>query len=156
MAPPAPNRQPATHPCVRCGAPVALETALCERCNPLGLSDPASSQAHGTVFVGIVLAVVALAVVGRLALSGVGPFQASVTAVRADGTGLAVTVEVRNTGSGAGSSVCRVTDPANDGIGPSAVVRSPRIEGGATRTFSATVGQFGTNPRPLAISCDAP
>ena len=43
--------------CVRCGAPVSLQTALCERCNPLGLAQPAASQAHGTVFLGIGAAV---------------------------------------------------------------------------------------------------
>ena len=39
--------------CVRCGAPVSLQTALCERCNPLGLAQPSASQAHGTVFLAL-------------------------------------------------------------------------------------------------------
>jgi len=147
---------PATHPCVRCGAPVALDVGLCERCNPLGLSDAASSQAHGTVFVGIAAFVVVLAVAGRMALAGIGPFHASVMSVQARPDGLAVTVQVRNAGDGAGASVCRLSDPATGGSGLSAIIRSPRIEAGETRTFSTTVAALGTNPRALAIVCDAP
>ena len=58
----------------RCGARIPMSEAMCERCNPLGLKQPAASQAHGTVFLGIAVAVVVLAVVARLAVSGVGPF----------------------------------------------------------------------------------
>ena len=63
MAVPATPAQPAstapalTHPCARCGAPVALDVGLCERCNPLGLKDSASSQVHGTVFLAVGLAI---------------------------------------------------------------------------------------------------
>jgi ribosomal protein L40E len=46
-----------THGCVRCGARIPLAESMCERCNPLGLRAPAASQVHGTVFVGIVAAV---------------------------------------------------------------------------------------------------
>src|SRR6476660_4674384 len=69
--------QPAmTHPCARCGAPVPLDVGLCERCNPLGLKDAASSQVHGTVFVAVGLAVVGLAAAALLLVSGIGPFPA--------------------------------------------------------------------------------
>ena len=154
-APPLPGPTP-THPCVRCGRPVALDVGLCERCNPLGLSDPASSQAHGTVFLAIVLGVVLLAVAGRLALSGIGPFNAQVTGVAAAADGLAVTVSVHNQGTKAGSTTCRITDPANHGVGPAAIVQSPRVEPGQTRSFSTTLAQFGASPRLLAIGCDGP
>ena len=69
---------PRPTPCVRCGRPVALDVGLCERCNPLGLKDSSASQVHGTVVIAILLAFVGLAVIARLALSGVGPFEASV------------------------------------------------------------------------------
>jgi len=59
-----PARSTATHPCARCGAPVALDVGLCERCNPLGLKDSASSQVHGTVFLAVGLAIAGLAIVG--------------------------------------------------------------------------------------------
>jgi hypothetical protein len=154
-APPIPGPAP-THPCVRCGRPVPLDVGLCERCNPLGLSDPASSQAHGTVFLAIVLGVIALAVAGRLALSGIGPFDAQVTGVQAAPAGLAVTIDVHNHGTKSGPTTCRITDPANRGVGPAAIVQSPDVGPGQSRTFSATVTQFGLVPRVLAISCEAP
>jgi hypothetical protein len=135
---------------------VALDVALCERCNPLGLSDPASSQAHGTVFLAIVLGVVALAVAGRVALSGIGPFDARVTGVDAAPAGLTMTIEVSNHGTKAGPTTCRITDPANRGVGPAAIVQSPDIQPGETRSFTATVTQFGTDARQLAIACEAP
>jgi hypothetical protein len=135
---------------------VPVDVGLCERCNPLGLSDPASSQAHGTVFLAIALGVVFLAVAGRLAISGIGPFDARVTGVEAAPTGLAVTVDVHNQGTKAGPTTCRITDPANRGVGPAAIVQSPSVEPGQSRTFTATVGQFGVAPRLLSISCEAP
>ena len=76
---------------------------MCERCNPLGLKAPSASQAHGTAALGIVVAVVVLAVVARLAMSGVGPFTSSVAGVAADPAGLRVTITVTNAGSSAGS-----------------------------------------------------
>src|SRR3954454_13007565 len=88
----APLRPEPTHPCVRCGRPVTLDESLCEECNPLGLSQPATSQAHGTVFLAIILAVVALAVAGRLAIAGVGPFRGEVSSVVPAPSGLAVTL----------------------------------------------------------------
>lgn len=145
-----------THPCVRCGRPVPVDVALCERCNPLGLSDPAASQAHGTVFLAIVLGVVVLAVAGRVALSGIGPFEAQVIGVDAAGAGLVVTIDVHNQGTKAGPTTCRITDPANRGVGPAAIVQSPPVEPGQSRSFTATIPQFGASPRPLAITCEAP
>src|SRR4051812_36004889 len=68
-----------THPCARCGAPVALDVGLCDRCNPLGLKDSASSQVHGSVFLGIGIAVAVLAIGAHFAVSGIGPFESAVT-----------------------------------------------------------------------------
>ncbi|HEX5826618.1 MAG TPA: hypothetical protein VFY23_03800, partial [Candidatus Limnocylindrales bacterium] len=62
---PAPSALPSPEPlhgCVRCGARIPVSQAMCEHCNPLGLKEPAASQAHGTVFVGIAVAVVLMAV----------------------------------------------------------------------------------------------
>ena len=80
---PAATEEP-LHGCVRCGARIPMSEAMCERCNPLGLKQPSASQAHGTVFVGIAVAVVALAVIARLAVSGIGPFKGEVAGVEAD------------------------------------------------------------------------
>ena len=147
---------PGTHPCVRCGAPIPLDDSLCERCNPLGLPAPASSQAHGSIFVALVASIVGLAIVGRLAVGGgsVGPYRASVTHVEPQGPGLQVSVTLTNTGSSAGSPTCRIYDPTVPGIGPdSGYLLSPSVPGGQTLTFSGEVTQLGTSVRPLAADC---
>ena len=152
---PTPAPVPATHPCVRCGVQVPLDVALCERCNPLGLPQPASSQAHGTVAVGIVLAVVVLAILGRAALAGVGPFTGTVAGAASNPPNLSVTLTVRNDGSREGSTTCRIFDPAaGGGIAPgSAHITTPPIAAGASLTFSRLVTTLGSDVRPLAVDC---
>lgn len=145
-----------THPCIRCGRQVSLDESLCEFCNPLGLSQPATSQAHGTVFLAIAGAVILLAVAGRVALSGVGPFHGEVADVTASATGLAVALTVRNDGSKEGSTTCRITEAARNGTGPAAVVLTPHVAAGTSLTFSTSVEQFGTTVRPLAVDCHSP
>jgi len=147
-----------THACARCGAPVPLDVGLCERCNPLGLKDAASSQVHGTVFVGIVVAIALLAIAARFAVGGIGPFAAEVTTVRsAPGAagGVVVSISVRNDGSRMGSATCRVTDPADRGLNGAAVLLSPRIEPGQTITFEQQI-PFGAEGRPLDVACTGP
>jgi hypothetical protein len=144
-----------THGCVRCGAPVALDIAMCERCNPLGLQQPAASQAHGTVFLGIGLAVLLLAVLANLAVSGVGPFDARIASVVSDPPGINVTLTVTNQGRRAGATTCRVYDP-RVGIGPDvAIVQTPRIEAGGSLTFNQRVTELGSSPGQLAVVCKA-
>lgn len=142
------------HRCVRCGVPVPLDVAMCERCNPLDLPQPASSQAHGTVFLAIALSVVGLAVLGKFALSGIGPFTGSIENVVAAPPGLAITVSVTNDGSSDGSTTCRVYDPLDAGIGPRSVyVQSPQVPPGRTVSFSQETALLGPIVRPLAIEC---
>ena len=151
---PAATEEP-LHGCVRCGARIPMSEAMCERCNPLGLKQPSASQAHGTVFVGIAVAVVALAVIARLAVSGIGPFKGEVAGVEAAPGGLEVSITVTNAGSTAGATTCRIDDPAIRGIGPEAAyVTSPIIEPGATVTFSAVVASLGTTVKRLTVDCD--
>lgn len=145
-----------THACVRCGAPVGLGVGLCENCNPLGLRDVSATQVHGIAFIGVVLAIVALAVVGRLAISGVGPFSPSVAAVESQGNGLAITLTVTNHGASAGRTTCRLTDPADRSGGGAGFVLSPQIDAGATITFTKRVTELGTTVRDLAVECSAP
>lgn len=146
----------ATHGCARCGAPVTVDVGLCERCNPLGLRDAASSQVHGTVFLAVGLAIAALAIVAHLAVAGIGPFTAAVTEVRAGDAGLAVTITVTNEGTAPGSTTCRVTDAALRGAGPAAFLLSPRIGPGETITFGRAVPELDGPARPLAVECSAP
>jgi hypothetical protein len=142
-----------THPCARCGAPVALDVGLCERCNPLGLKDSASSQVHGTVFVSIGIGFVLLALLARWAVAGIGPFSAEVVSVRSDNGTLIVSVRVTNKGSNAGSTTCRVTDPAIQGSGKPVFFLTPRIEPNATIELEQPLQGFGTAVRPLAVDC---
>ena len=143
------------HGCVRCGARIPMSEAMCERCNPLGLKQPSASQAHGTVFIGIAVAVVLLAVIARVAVSGIGPFSGSITGVVPDPQGLKVTIAVTNEGTSAGSVTCRIDDPSITGIGPEAAyVTSPIIQPGETVTFSAVVASLGTTVKPLTVDCD--
>ncbi len=142
-----------THGCVRCGAPVPLDVAMCQTCNPLELAQPSASQVHGTAFLGVGIAVVLLAVLANLALAGVGPFRASVASVVADPPGLNVTLTVTNDGSRAGATTCQVYDPGL-GLGvETAIVQTPRIDPGATITFNQRVTELGDRLRDLAVSC---
>jgi len=145
-----------THACVRCGAPVALGVGLCETCNPLGLRDVSATQVHGIAFIGVVTAVVALALAGRLLLSGVGPFASGVVGVTADGDALAVTLIVTNRGESAGQTTCRLTDPLDRSGGGAGFVLSPQIEAGATETFTKRLTGLGSTVRDLDVECSAP
>lgn len=140
-------------PCVRCGAPVSLQTALCERCNPLGLAQPSASQAHGTVFLGIGVAVLLLASLAGSSSRGVGPFTATMTSGTSVPGGLAVAITVTNTGATAGSATCQVTTSKIGSAGLSEIISTPRIEPGATTTVDRELKSFGSEPIPLAISC---
>ncbi len=145
-----------THGCVRCGAPVPLDVAMCDRCNPLGLSQPASSQAHGTVFLGVAVAVIGLALLGQFLLAGIGPFSTQLVTSVPDPRGVSVTLAVTNEGTRAGIATCRVFDPSL-GIGPeTAFFQSPRVEPGGTVTFSRLVTELGTEPQGIAADCVEP
>ena len=151
---PMPVQEP-LHGCVRCGAKIPVSQAMCERCNPLGLKEPAPSQAHATVFIGIIAAVVLLAVVAKLLAASVGPFQGSITGVAAAPAGLRLSLTVTNTGSSAGSTTCRISDPSIRGIGPeTAFVSSPIVQPGETLSFEAVVASLGTTVKPLSAECD--
>ena len=151
---PMPTASEPTHGCVRCGARIPIAESMCERCNPLGLKSPAASQAHGTVFLGIGVAVVVMAVVARFLIADVGPFSSVVAGVVADPVGLKVVVQVTNAGTASGSTTCRIDDPALGGIGPEAVfVESPEVPGGGTVAFDVVVQGFGTEPKPMLADC---
>jgi hypothetical protein len=145
-----------THPCVRCGAPVPLDVGLCERCNPLGLKDSSASQVHGIAIAGVAAAVIILAIVGRMAVSGVGPFDGRVLSAVPDNGGLAVTLQVTNGGTSSGQTTCRVLDPADRNGGRGGLVLSPQIEPGQTLSFTKRVTELGLIVRPLSVECSTP
>ncbi len=152
-----PARPAKTHPCARCGAPVALGVGLCDRCNPLGLKDSASSQVHGSVLLAVGLAIAGLAIAAHFAVAGIGPFTARVTSMSPgpDAGSLIATIEARNDGQAAGTATCRLTDPLDPALIHVSVVYSPKIAPGETRTFSQEVG-FGSPDRLLAVVCNGP
>ena len=145
-----------THACVRCGAPVAIDVGLCERCNPLGLRDSASSQMHGIAIGGVVLFVVLMAIVARFALAGIGPFAGTVDGVVPDGDGLAITLSVTNHGSSSGQTTCRVTDPADRTGNVGGFMLSPQIGPGQSVTFTQRLTALGATVRPLLAECSSP
>jgi len=145
-----------THGCVRCGAPVPLDVGLCDRCNPLGLRDSSASQVHGIAIGGVILSVILLALVGRFALSGIGPFDASVAGVVPDGSALVITLSVTNRGSNEGHTTCHITDPADRTGGTGAFMLSPRIGPGQTVAFTQRVSELGAVARPLVAECRTP
>lgn len=133
-----------------------LDVGLCERCNPLGLRDSSSSQVHGIAIAGVIAFVIFLAVVGRVALAGIGPFQAGLVGAATDGNGLAITLSVTNQGSNGGRTTCRVTDPADRTGNTGGYMLSPQIEAGQTVTFTGRVIELGAIVRPLAVECSSP
>lgn len=146
-----------THPCIRCGRPgVPADDGLCELCNPLELAQPSATQMHGIAAVGIIAFVVVLAVAGRSALAGTGPFVGTVVGVAAAADGLAVVLSVTNKGSKATATTCGVAEtPARVG-GAVQVVQTPLIQPGATVDFTAIVTKLGSTPITLAADCSSP
>jgi hypothetical protein len=129
---------------------------LCERCNPLGLRDVAASQVHGTVIVTVLIGFVLLAIVARLAVTGLGPFPATIDRVVPVGDALRVTLTVTNQGSASGQTTCRVTTASNQGGGPNAFVLSPNLEPGQRITFDQTITELGSGDTDLTVACRTP
>jgi hypothetical protein len=146
-----------THPCARCGAPVALDVGLCDRCNPLGLKDSASSQVHGTVILAVGLAIASLAIAAHLAVASIGPFNARVMTLT-PGTSagaMIATIEVRNDGRTTGSATCRLTAASDPSLIHSTVLYSPPIAPGATITIAQEIVDTRAD-QPLTVTCSGP
>jgi hypothetical protein len=97
-----------------------------------------------------------MAIVARVALAGIGPFEGSVTNVATDATGLAVTLTVTNRGSSTGQTTCQVLDPADRSGNLGAIVLSPQIAPGQSVTFTQPVTTLGSTVRPLTTECKSP
>jgi hypothetical protein len=146
-----------THPCIRCGREgVPADAGLCELCNPLELAQPSATQMHGIAAVGIIAFVVLLAVAGRAAIAGTGPFVGGVSSVGPAVGGLTVTISVRNEGSKAAATTCAIArTPAQAGSALQ-VVQTPLVQPGATLEFTVLVTKLGTTPIALAADCSSP
>ena len=145
-----------THGCARCGAPVGIDVGLCERCNPLGLRDSASSQVHGLAIGGVALFVVFLAVIARFALAGIGPFEATVSNAVWDQAGVDVTLVVTNAGQNAGQTTCRVFDPADRTGNRGGLMLSPQIPPGESVAFTQRITTLGGEVGTLKAECKSP
>jgi hypothetical protein len=133
-----------------------VDVGLCEACNPLGLRDVSATQVHGVAFIGVTVAIIALALVARLAVSGIGPFTPRIAGLVTEGDALAITLTVTNEGSSAGRTTCRLMDPRDRNGGGAELILSPSIEPGQTLTFSRRLTNLGTEVRDLAVECSAP
>lgn len=133
-----------------------LDVGLCERCNPLGLRDSSASQVHGIAIAGVGAAVIILAIVARMAISGVGPFTASVVSSAPEASGLAITLQVTNSGTSVGQTTCRVQDPADRNGGRGGLILSPQIQPGQTISFTRHVDELGSTVRDLVVECSKP
>lgn len=47
--------------CIRCGDRVPWDQSVCRRCNPARLPSPSPTQYHATVFLAVIVTLVALA-----------------------------------------------------------------------------------------------
>ena len=154
--------------CPRCQTPAQAGGKVCERCeqplegpahalryNPAGLPTPSPIQGHATVLVGIVAAVVLLALGAWFAFRSVGPFRAEVVrqGVSADGTAVEVQLRVVNEGERQGRARCRITGVGPDGrLRNSAVRLSPAVPGGGSVVFPLRGEGLG-DAHDLSTSC---
>lgn len=146
-----------THRCIRCGREgVPADAGLCELCNPLELSQPSATQMHGIAAVGIIAFIVVLAVAGRAALAGTGPFSGALGAVTPVADGLSVTIAVSNEGEKAAATTCAITESPIRAGGPRQVVQTPLVQPGETLEFTSVVTRFGTAVVGLAVDCSSP
>ena len=146
-----------THRCIRCGREgVPADAGLCELCNPLELSQPSATQMHGIAAVGIIAFIVVLAVAGRAALSGTGPFTGHLRSVTPVAEGFSVTITVTNQGEKAASTTCAVTETPPRPGNPRQIVQTPLVQPGETVEFSAVVTRFGTTVAGLVADCLSP
>jgi hypothetical protein len=143
-----------THRCIRCGREgVPADAGLCELCNPLELAQPSATQMHGIAAVGIIAFIIVLAVLGRAALSGTGPFTGSIGAVTSTPDGLSISLTVVNEGARDTATTCEIGEtPAQPGR-PTQVIQTPLIRAGQALEFTAIVTKFGTTPVALAADC---
>jgi RNA polymerase subunit RPABC4/transcription elongation factor Spt4 len=141
--------------CYKCGRQIGPDETICAICNRAGMATPSATQYHGTIVVAIIAGVVILAIAASLAIRGVGPFDGSAVAFRADPPdGIVVTVRVINLGSKQGRAKCELT--ARDGgerIQRILATVSPPIPAGGTIDFDARMPGLTTEPASVVASC---
>lgn len=143
-----------THSCIRCGREgVPADAGLCELCNPLELAQPSATQMHGIAAVGIIAFILVLAVLGRAAMAGSGPFAGAVLSAAPAAAGLSITLVVSNEGARDTATTCEIRESPWTPGRPKQVIQTPLIRAGETLTFTTVVTKFGTQPVALAADC---
>lgn len=141
--------------CYKCGRPIGPDETICSVCNRAGMATPSATQYHGTIVVAIVAGVVLLAVWASLAMSGIGPYEASVLRVTTDPPdGAIVSVQVSNGGTRAGRAKCTIE--ARDTAGIPLRVRSavsPQVPAGGSVTFDDRIAGLTEPPASVTVIC---
>jgi len=141
--------------CYKCGRPIGPDETICAVCNRAGMATPSATQYHGTIVVAIVAGVVLLAVWASLAMSGIGPYQATVLRVTIDSPdGAIVSVQVSNLGTRAGRAKCALE--AQNGAGIAIRVRSvvsPQVPAGGRVTFDDRIAGLTEPPARVTVIC---
>lgn len=157
--PAAPLREGEAHDtCVRCGRPTPLGVSLCVLDNPARIKSPSSTQVHGTIVIGVLSGFVLLAVLLRLAVTGVGPFEASIvgSAPRADGS-VEITLSIANGGTRQAGASCRVSAGGAPDYRDQVFFTDP-IPAGETRQLSRVLlppdGVGAIRPSSIAVRCN--
>ena len=141
--------------CYKCGREIGPDESICDVCNRAGMATPSASQYHGTMVVAIIAGVIGLALWASLSMRGVGPFQADVLTVSsAAPDAAAVTVRVRNEGSGRGTPNCRLEARDAEGLTlNTAGLETGQIDGGASGTFDGRISGLTQLPASVVVSC---
>ena len=143
--------------CAQCGTARRDDLQVCVRCetrfpdaSPEPIDDldaalprpaaPAQTQSHGTVLLGVICGFIVLAVLLKLSIRGVGPFEVELVDSQRAGDTLRVTLDITNTGERAGRANCRIplADSA-DVVQPPKTIVTARIEPGETTREVVTV-----------------
>ena len=133
-----------------------LDVGLCERCNPLGLKDSPRPRSTARSSSPCFSPSSDWRVIARLALTGVGPFPATVVSAVPVADSLEVTARRHERGQQRRPDDVPRERSADRVGGESAFLLSPRIEPGQTVTFTKTVTVLGTEAGALDVTCRAP
>jgi predicted nucleic acid-binding Zn ribbon protein len=144
--------------CVRCGRPTPLGVSLCEYDNPGHIGAPSATQLHATMLAGVGVGVLGLALVARLMLAGVGPFDGRIVGQELQaGGGASIAVQVTNRGTRDAPATCQVS---REGVKrpDDPIFLTQKISAGATVTLSQPIPPPAPGASPyilgeLTVSC---
>lgn len=145
--------------CQRCGRPTPVGVGMCDTCNPGHIGGASSTQVHATIVAAVGAGVLAIALLGRVALAGVGPFPATIdSASILPNGGLKVSLTVSNDGTKKAAATCRVNRGGVNAPDDVLFLTDP-IAPGASATYTREGPALNPNDSPwqlgtLAVKCD--